>query len=205
MRKLFFCLAIPLVACNNTDKSAEQQSSKDSAMTEITTTVSTEADSNCFHEEPTGILEKNAFPKMSFELQSDKKVGIETVNFENGDKLTIKDWGCNDYMLTFRFETSRFQSEPTNVGFWYKRTVTLLNEINKKVSDSPINIISGTNRLMERIEEEVPNGYQNLEFNEELGFEDGDVRTYVKIDRVEQLSDKKFAIEITFSKGPMHP
>lgn len=203
MRNLFFCLVVLLVACDNTDKSIEQQSSKDSVMT--VTTVSTEADSNCIHEEPAGIIEKNAFPNMSFELQPDKKGGIETVNFENGDKLTIKDWGCNDYILTFRFETNRFQSEPTNTGFWYKRTVTLLNEINKKMSDSPINIVFGTNRLMERIEEEVPNGYQNLAFNEELDFEDGDVRTFVRIDKVEQLSDKKFAIEITFSKGPIHP
>jgi hypothetical protein len=139
---------------------------------------------------------------MSFELSQDKKQGIETVDFENGDKLIIKNWGCEYYALTFRFETSRFQSELTDVGFWYKRTVTMLNEINKK-TDAPIDIVKGTDRLMNRIEEEVPNGYQNLEFGEELNFEEGEIRSSVRIDKVEKLNDKKFAIEVTFATGPL--
>ncbi|HRG38469.1 MAG TPA: hypothetical protein PK289_08055 [Bacteroidia bacterium] len=211
-KSLFFLLSLAVLGCGNPDKpKTEGQHVSDTTVqdTLLTPPVGTseksiinEGGSDCTRGTPEAIIKKNAFPKMSFELSQDKKQGIETVDFENGDKLIIKNWGCEYYALTFRFETSRFQSELTDVGFWYKRTVTMLNEINKK-TDAPIDIVKGTDRLMNRIEEEVPNGYQNLEFGEELNFEEGEIRSSVRIDKVEKLNDKKFAIEVTFATGPL--
>lgn len=212
MKNIFFCLAITFLACNNPDKAKPEEqavASKTALDSVVTTPVSpraktiiSENGTDCTRETPAAILKKNAFSKMSFKLKPGNKQGIETVDFENGDQLIINNWGCEYYALTFRFETSRFQAEPTDVGFWYKRSVTLLNEVNKKI-EAQIDVVKGTDRLMDRIEEEVPNGYQNLTFGEELNFEEGEIRSFVSIDKVEKLSDKKFAIEITFAKGPL--
>ena len=211
MRKLLFCLTFLIIACNNADKPAEQQviekkAGQDSmpGASNATNgkTIISEGGISCVRDVPQPIIKKGEFSKTSFDLQKDKQIGIETTDFENGDKLIIKNWGCDYYVLTFRFETSRFQSELTNIPFWYKRAVTLLNEVNKKM-DAPIDIIKGTERLMNQIEEEVPNGYQNLLFDKELDFEEGAIRSFVSLDKVEQLTDNKFAISITFAKGPL--
>lgn len=212
-KSLFFLLSLAVLGCCSPDKSqvTEQQSSdtlaaKDSIPAQPASasnkTIIEEGGSDCKRGTPEAIIKKNAFSKMSFELNQDKKQGIETVNFENGDKLIIKNWGCAYDALTFRFETSRFQSEPTDIGFWYKRTVSLLNEINKQINP-PIDVVKGTDQLMNAIEEDVPNGYQNLAFEKELTFEEGAVRSFVRIDKVEKLSDQKFAVEVTFAKGPL--
>src|SRR3954468_17878599 len=188
MKKISFCFAIALIACNTSEKSAEKVVTEiqlaDTASVAITDkTIIAESGSNCVRDVPVAIVKINAFPKMSFELQPNKQVGIETIDLENGDKVIIKNWGCNYYALTFRFETSRFQSEPTNIPFWYKRTVTLLNELTSKIeAPAPIDIERGTDRLMNKIEEEVPNGYQNLAFNKELDFANG-LRSFVCIDK----------------------
>ena len=209
MKNLFLCFAIVLVSCSHGDEPAElpaEKSIPDSIISPlVSTTVKTiikEDGSSCTRGVPGSIIKKGAFKKMSFELKPNKLVAIETIDFENGDKLIIKDWGCDYYALTFRFETSRFQSEPTNIPFWYKRSVTLLNEINKEIN-ARIDVVKGTDRLMNQIEDEVPNGYKGLALNKELDFEEGEIRSFVSIDKVEQLTDKKFAIEITFAKGPL--
>ncbi|HET6227082.1 MAG TPA: hypothetical protein VFF27_12435 [Bacteroidia bacterium] len=212
MKRIIFCFAIALTSCNSAEKKKEEIPVKDSVrdvvntstpITEITEkTAIPESGENCGRGTPESITKKGAFTKTSFSLQSNKHVGVEAIALENGDKITIKNWGCDYYALTFRFETSRFQSEPTNIAFWYKRSVTLLNELLPKL-DAPIDIAKGTDRLMNRIEEEVPNGYQNLAFNEELDFQEGEIRSFVCIDKVEQLPEKRFAITITFATGPL--
>lgn len=209
---LFFCLTLLIVGCGNPDKpeTTDQQVSDSNVHDSLpapsdpvsTKTIIKEDGPGCTRGTPEAVIKKNSFSKTSFELNEQKNQAIETVDFDNGDKLIIKNWGCEYYALTFRFETSRFQSESSDMGFWYKRTVSMLNEINKKI-DAPIDVVKGTDQLMNRIEEDVPNGYQNLTFNEDLNFEEGEMRSFVRIDKVEKLSDNKFAIEVTFAKGPL--
>jgi len=212
MKYIFLSFTIALFACNSTPEATQKEVEKKETVDSIITpaqpaestakTTIAETGDNCKHGEAKPILKKGSFPKTSFELQSNKSTGIETIHFDNGDKLIIKNWGCDYDALTFRFETNRFHEEPSNAGFWYKRAVTLMNEINKKLEAS-INVAKGTERLVTQIEEDVPNGYENLKLNEELDFEDGPIRTFVCIDKVEKLDEKRFAVEVTFAKGPL--
>jgi hypothetical protein len=212
MKNLFICFVTVLFACNSstdTKQTTEEKTmSMDSlivqqpASTVLLSTLATDTGKNCVRGVAEPVIKKNIFPKNSFQLQADKLTGIETVELDNGDKLIIKQWGCGYYALTFRFETERFQNEPGNVGFWYKRAVTFINEVAKGI-DSPLELTKTADIVAERIEGDVPNEYKNLKYGEEMDVTNGDIREFVSIDKVEQLSDKKYAIEITVARGPL--
>jgi len=148
------------------------------------------------------IIKKSVFPNTEFKLQLDKITGIETVVFDNNNRLTIKNWGCESYCLTFRFETTRFQEDTTNLQFWYKKAVLLMSEIVVGL-DSPINIEKGTKELINFIDKYQSNNYTNLKLQEEIDFGGDDIRDYVAIDRIQKIDDNKYAIEISFVTGPL--
>jgi hypothetical protein len=212
MRYLLICLTALLFACNSatdTKQPAEEKTiSIDSVITQhpapasAVSTLAGDTGNNCLRGVAAPVVKKDIFPKSTFLLQADKLTGIETVKLDKDDKLTIKQWGCAYYALTLRFETTRFQNEPGNVGFWYKRAVTLVNEVAKGI-DAPLELSKATEVIVEHIEEDVPNGYTNLKYGEEMDISNSAIRQFVSIDKVEQLSDKKFAIEITIARGPL--
>ena len=154
---------------------------------------------NCKREAAKSIVKKTVYPNSVFQLQPDHLTGLETVRFDNGDQLIIHNYGCENYILTFRFETSRFQNDTANIPFWYKRAVSLLSEILPAL-DAPIDITKGINRIVAQIENEVPNGFKGLKLREQLDVADSLTKEHVTIDNVLQLTDKKFAVEITFVK-----
>jgi hypothetical protein len=211
MRYLFVCLTAIFFACNSSTEpkqlTEEKTMSIDSLIVQhpdstVISTLAQDTGPNCVRGAAESVVKKKIFPKSTFQLQPDKLTGKETVELDNGDKLIIKNWGCSYYVLTFRFETSRFQKEPANVGFWYKRAVTLMNEVEKGM-DVPVELAKAMQMIVERIEEDVPNEYKNLKYGEEIDVTNGAIREFVSIDKVEQLNDKTFAIEITIARGPL--
>lgn len=162
----------------------------------------TPSEMDCVRGAAEPIIKKSVYPNTNFKLQPDKITGIETVVFDNNDRLTIKNWGCESYCLTFRFETTRFQEDTTNLQFWYKKAVLLMSEIVSGL-DSPINIDKGTKELINFIDKDQPNNYANLKLHEEIDFGGEDIRDYVAVDRVQKIGDNKYAIEISFVTGPL--
>lgn len=202
-------LILTAMSCNTTEDTTKAETKEEPL---VDTTVSTpslmpektviaETGTNCKHTVAQSVVKKGTYPKATFQLQADKNSGVDKIEFDNGDRLTIKNWGCDYAALTFYFETTRFQDEPTNAGFWYKRTVTLLNEVNKSL-ETIVDVVDGTDRLVTQIENNISDGYQNLRLDEELPFGEDEIRNFVIIHKVEKLSDKKYGIEVTFAKGP---
>lgn len=203
-------LVLTSIGCNSTQDTVQTEV-KEEALVDTTTstpslmpekTVISETGTNCKHAVSQSLVKKGSYPNATFQLQTDKNSGVDNIKFDNGDILTIRNWGCNYAALTFYFETSRFQDEPTNAGFWYKRTVTLLNEVHKNL-ETNVDVAKGTERLVTQIENNISDGYQNLKFDEELPFGEDAMRNFVIIQKVEKLSDKKYGIEVTFAKGPL--
>lgn len=151
----------------------------------------------CSREQAKPIINKTVFKNTQFQLQSDSISAIETVIFDNGDKLIIKNWGCEYYCLTFRFETKRFENNTNNTAFWYRKAVLLISEICKGI-DAPIDIKNGNNALINHID-----NYNKLQLGEEIEFGKTEIRNFVRLDKITKLTNKKFAIEITFSMGPL--
>lgn len=148
------------------------------------------------------IIKESVFSNTKFVLQPDSLTAIETVIFDNGDNLTIRNWGCEYYILTFRFETSRFQNDTTNIPYWYKKSVLLVSELNKGL-DAPIDIKKGIDKLINHIDSDMVNNYANLEFGQEVDFGGEDIRDFVTVEKVEKLTDKTFALTISFATGPL--
>lgn len=157
---------------------------------------------HCVRGEATPLVIKSVFPNTTFQLQPDSLSAIETVNFDNGDKLIINNYGCEYYVLTFRFETSRFQDDTTNIPFWFKKSCLLLSEIYDGI-DCVISLKEGVDKLVNYIDADQPNNYQNLELLHEIDFGGTDMRDVISVDRIEKMSADKYAIEITFWKGPL--
>ena len=144
------------------------------------------------------VIQKAHFPNTTFILQPDSITAIETVTFNNGDKLIIRHWGCEYYVLTLCFETARFNADTTALKFWYITTVKLLNEVKYGI-DAPIDIDKGTKALNKYISLHT----FDLALQQEIDFGSNDLRSFVTFDRIEKIDDKKFGVMVSFATGPL--
>ena len=83
----------------------------------------------CIRAQAMPMVIKSVYPNTTFELLSDSVTGIEKINFSNGDKLIIENGGCEYFVLTFKFETSRFQSDTSDAVYWFSKSIVLMKEI----------------------------------------------------------------------------
>jgi len=141
------------------------------------------------------VLRKSVYPKARFQLQPDKLTGIETLGFANGDRLTIKNWGCEYYTLTFRFETTRFQQDTTARAQWYRHSVTLLTELLPGLA-APLDIKDGVAALRRYVDQ----GNVGPRSEEIYYGRPGNVE-FVAVDKIQKLAGRKYAVEVTFALG----
>ena len=197
MNRLILVLTIGLFACNSaTDrqkKTSEKLLADSVAMTEKQIILT-----DCTRGAAEPIIKKTVYPQTTFVLQPDSLTGIETVSFENGDNLTIKNWGCEYYVLTFRFESSRLKADTTSLKYWYVSAYKIMTEMKQGI-DAPIDIEKGLQALNNYISKNV----FDLKLQTEIDFGGDEIRSYVSVDRVEKITDKKYAVEISFVTGPL--
>ncbi|WDF57382.1 FEKKY domain-containing protein [Mucilaginibacter sp. KACC 22063] len=148
------------------------------------------------------VIKKAVFPNVHFALQSDHNTGIETLTLANGDKLTLKQFGCEYYNLSFFFETAQFAADTTDIAYWGNASLSLLRQVRKGL-DTPLDIDTALNRLAAHIEKDKLKSGKGLEMGEEIDFGGPDPRQYLTIDQVSQLANKRYMIKITFSYGPI--
>jgi hypothetical protein len=197
MNRLILVLTIGLFACNSaTDrqkKTSEKPLSDSVAMTEKQIVLT-----DCARGAAEPIIKKTVYPQTTFVLQPDSLTGIETVTFDNGDNLTIKNWGCEYYVLTFRFESSRLKADTTSLKYWYVSAYKIMTEMKQGI-DAPIDIEKGLQALNNYISKNV----FDLKLQTEIDFGGDEIRSFVSVDRVEKVTDKKYAVEISFITGPL--
>lgn len=209
MNRLILVLTIGLFACisvtNKSKNTSGESVSKDSLSLIASQNFETPnqiQNKNCVRGKAKPIIDKTVYPKTAFVLQPDSLSGIETVTFDNGDKLIIKNWGCDYYVLTFRFETSRFQRDTTDLKYWFKTATGLVTEILDGV-DAPIDIKKGITQLTNRIDRDQSANFKSLKLRDEIDFGGNEIRDFVSVDRIEKLTDKKYAVEISFATGSL--
>ena len=152
----------------------------------------------CVRGQAEPILRKNKFPHSLFKINEDGLTGTETTDLQDGDSLIITNGGCEYYVLVFRFETSRFQGDTTDINFWAPKIVDFMTQIHDGV-DSPIDLEKGTATLRDFIK-----GNRNqIELSQDVTFEPGEIRTYLTIDRVQKIDNKRYGLEISYIVGPL--
>ena len=202
---LIFGLTLGLIACNlSADKQAKNEHksvSVDSIKKTETQTINASVKDfrdDCVRGQAEPIIKKTVFPNTKFILQPDSITAIETVNFNNGDIVTIRNWGCEYYVLTFRFETSRFQADTTAMKYWYVTTYRLLKEMKHGI-DAPVDIEKGLQALNNHISKNL----SDLQLETEIDFADHGFQQYIIVEQIEKLTNKKFAITVSFATGPL--
>lgn len=202
------CLTLGLFACNSTVDREESNSEKPTLSDSVSPTSTPQAEDEtdttfeCVRGKAEPVVKKEYFPNTRFILQPDSLTAIETIAFDNGDKLTIKNWGCEYYVLTFSFETVKFHKDTADLKFWYQAAKQLMTGILAGI-DAPINIKRGLVFLESYYLKDEKNNFKNLELGDEIDFEGNDIRYFVTLDRIEKLSANKFGVTLSFSVGPL--
>ncbi|TGE23984.1 hypothetical protein E5K00_01855 [Hymenobacter aquaticus] len=148
------------------------------------------------------VVKKAVFPNTTFRLQPDQRTGIETVRFANGDRLQIKNWGCESYVLTFRFETTRFPQPPSDLAAWYAHAITLLRETRPGLH-APLDLNAGIRALTSYLARHKNSQAAPLRLDEEIGFGPETMPTVVTLDKVEKLAGNRAAVEVSLALGPL--
>jgi hypothetical protein len=209
LTRLSIFLIIGLVSCKPTTirqekiekkVSKEENTKQDGLNTD--NSHSNETESECIRGEAHPIIKKNIYPHSTFVMQPDSLTAFEYLSFENKDKLIIHNYGCEYYILTFRFETARFLEDIKNLPFWFRKSASLMSEINDGI-DTPFDIKKGLEKLNQYIDNDSSNDYKNLKFGEQIDFGDEDIRSFITVDKIEKLTAKKYAVEISFALGPL--
>ncbi|MBP6732740.1 MAG: hypothetical protein KA149_11815 [Chitinophagales bacterium] len=211
-KEVVICFIIPLIlllaGCNQAAKPANSKQPvqiEDTADFSGITTPLPIADSlpeqdifNCVRGQAEPIVDTQDYPNTFFKFL-DTISATETVYFDNGDKLIITNTGCEYYVLRFRFETSKFTSDTTNLGYWYDAASSLVTSMLGGL-DAPIDIKRGLVYLSSYCGRDRKNNYRNLKLNDEIAYENNCV---VTLEQIEKISDTRYAVVISFYTGPL--
>jgi hypothetical protein len=153
---------------------------------------------------PKPIVRKAVFPKTRFQLEKiDNAVhviatGTETVQFSNGDRLTITNEGCEFITLRFRFETSRFNRQRiADPKYLYRRSAWLMRQTLRGLK-SPFNLAKGITAL-----EKYAGQNPQPDLDKKIEYGNPEIQSVVRLTKVQPLSNRKTAVEMVFYYGPI--
>ncbi|NML63714.1 hypothetical protein HHL22_00680 [Hymenobacter sp. RP-2-7] len=201
------CLLTGLFACNTNvgrqEHGVRQAVSPDSVVLTAASqrqekNEKVESNSDCIRGQAEPVLRKEYFPTTTFVLQSDSLTAVETASIDNGDKLVVTNWGCEYYVLTFRFETSRFKADTSNLKYWYVAGGKLMNEIQRGIN-APIDIKKGVQAFTKHLAENS----SHLKLQTEIDFGGEEIRDYVTLDSITKTQHGRFAVVVSFVTGPL--
>ena len=143
------------------------------------------------------VINKKIYPNSIFTLQADSLTGIEIVEFDNGDRLTIENTGCEYFTLNFRFESSRFVADTTNTKYWADKALKFIKETEYGI-DAPVELKKGIEAFEKYVSKtKIP------KLRDEIDYGLKDIRSFVYLNRIQKIADNKFSVELTFSVGPL--
>jgi hypothetical protein len=157
----------------------------------------------CVRSTPTPIVKKSVFPNTRFSLRKTNNnqvisaEGTETVKLKNGDRLTITNGGCESVSLTFSFETNRPLGKTKGAKYWYRRSVSLMNQIVDGLN-SPLNLKQGIAAL-----ENYGAKNSQPEFDTTIDYGGRDILSNVVLREIATAANGKTIVKILFYYGPL--
>jgi hypothetical protein len=169
----------------------------------ICVNAQSKADFECVRSVPEPILSKKYFPLKTFSLSKNtenpsERIGTEKVKLDKNTSLTIKNWGCENYTLTFRYEISGFSHKSADSKFWYKKAIELMKQVKSGIRSTDKSLIErGTNALSSYIKKT-----KKPKFETDISFGGKEIRDIVIVNKARKQG-QKFQLEVTFSVGPL--
>ena len=202
MSGLIPIIGLAVCACNNHPKVLEAITPQATAAPS-STNDSLLNDDNCIRTQAVPILDRAVFPKATFRVLKDSITGIESVELDGGDRLEIKNWGCEYYCRPFKCTTNRFQHDTTDLPFWLDKAVEWMGMVRPGIlSDAPLDVAkTGFDCLKKYRDTCVANNFRNLK--DEIACNDNEMREFFTFDRVGKQSDGANVVELTFAMGPL--
>jgi len=203
MKRTWFLIAISVslfVDCQTSEASnSGKKGLKDSVKTEHTIPPDTinkpeSGKDDCVRSIPEPIIDKSKFLNSDFTLKD--RIGYETVRFDNGDLLKIRNEGCETYSISFCFETSESMANSTDVKNTCETFMKLLGRI-KDAQNSPIDL----NEVISVLKVYKESAGANL--HSEIIIDNGDIREFATVVQVKKVSPVKSVFEIEISIGPL--
>jgi hypothetical protein len=157
----------------------------------------------CVRSIPQPIVKKSVFPNANFALKDIDYVGVvvplglETVELSNGDKVIITNSGCENFTLSFQFETSRFKGQLQDTKYWLARSVELMQLIEPGLEPA-LNLKQGINML-----EKYTQTAANPSIGHEIDYGGQEIRSIVQLADVKQHGNQNFTVKVVFSTGPL--
>lgn len=153
----------------------------------------------CPRGQATPVLQKEDYPNATFVLEADSISAIETTELPNGDKLTVRTWGCEYLVYTFKFETRQFSADTADLSYWYAAAEKLMT-----------GMLGGTNVTLDLkkgvmfLSYYAVKNHNNLKLGEEIDFGEPDsYRNFVTLDRIQTLSNGNNMVTVSFAEGPL--
>ncbi len=155
----------------------------------------------CMRGKPYPVFSKNLSELHSrqFSMKSEHEAN-ERIQLKSGESIQIHHWGCEYYVITFRFESASILKNGMSKLAAFKEAVPLLRKLKQLKADSVFDFGLAASTLEKAILQS--NG---LTFDEQFPVEgDGTdfLQTQVKIDSAGRNGKAGF-IEISLLKGPL--
>lgn len=134
---------------------------------------------DCVRAQAESIVIRDIYPNTIFNLQLDSLTAIETIYIDIANKVVINNWGCEYYVLSFQFETTKYNADTTAMKYWYVNSCKLMNEIIHGI-DAPIDLEKGLQAFNDHISKNV----FDLELKTEIDYGENEIRNFVSLDNI---------------------
>lgn len=157
----------------------------------------------CVRSVPEPILKKSVFPRTTFTKTKNKEntgetIGFEKVKINKNVDLTIKNYGCENYTLTFQFLVGNQSQKTSDTKFWYGKAIELMNSVKKGIRSGDVNLINRGLKAISAYSSKAKNPkYQNY-----ISFGGAEIEDVVVLKKVTKQG-KKHTVEISFGVGPL--
>jgi len=203
MNRVYFLIAILIILFMKCLNSMANDSGKQNLIAYVnagdtnlpdTSNNSETGNDDCVRSIPIPIIDKTKFPNEEFTLED--RIGYETVRFNNGDILKIRNEGCESYSISFCFETSELMADSTNI----KKTCEAFIQLLGKIKDAQNSVID-LNKTISILKtyKRTP----GAKLYSEIIIDDAEIGESAWIVQVRKVSQKKSVFEIEISIGPL--
>jgi hypothetical protein len=153
-------------------------------------------DDDCTRSLPEPVLKKAVFPTARFQLDKVRREGRETAQLSGGTRLSLRNWGCENYVLTLRFE-GRLAAVPADTRAWYRQAAALLRQTAPGL-DAPVDALQAAAVLTRAAGAKAAPA-----LNQELSYGGPGIAKTVTLEKGRKVGSSGYDLALSLAVGPL--